>query len=128
MAINPLNGQKIPIIHDSILVNPEFGSGAVKITPSLSKADFECAKRNNLPIKTLNTSIFNLRGEKRSVAIQKLSSMGQLNAIEPYETSVPICSRSGDLVEEIVKPQWYFYSNQKVLKVTAAGCSSERKA
>jgi valyl-tRNA synthetase len=47
-VINPFNGRRIPIITDSITVDMEFGTGAVKITPAHDANDFECGQRNNL--------------------------------------------------------------------------------
>jgi len=47
-VIHPFNGREIPIIADSILVDPKFGTGAVKITPSHDFNDFECGKRHKL--------------------------------------------------------------------------------
>lgn len=53
--INPFTNQKIPIITDSILVDPTLGTGAVKITPAHDPNDFACGKRHNLPqINILN--------------------------------------------------------------------------
>ncbi|KAM7491377.1 hypothetical protein LguiA_034298 [Lonicera macranthoides] len=48
-AIHPFNGRKLPIVCDGILVDPNFGSGAVKITPAHDPNDFEVGKRHNLP-------------------------------------------------------------------------------
>jgi len=48
-AILPIANRRIPIIGDSILVDPEFGTGVVKVTPSHDKSDYEAGNRNNLP-------------------------------------------------------------------------------
>ena len=47
-VIHPINGRRIPIICDPILVDMNFGTGAVKITPAHDPNDFECGKRHNL--------------------------------------------------------------------------------
>lgn len=47
-VIHPINGRRIPIICDDILVDMSFGTGAVKITPAHDPNDFECGKRHNL--------------------------------------------------------------------------------
>ncbi len=47
-VIHPINGRRIPIICDDILVDMNFGTGAVKITPAHDPNDFECGKRHNL--------------------------------------------------------------------------------
>src|SRR5438270_942821 len=48
-AILPIANRRIPIIADPILVDPEFGTGVVKITPAHDKNDYEAGQRNNLP-------------------------------------------------------------------------------
>lgn len=47
-VIHPINGRRIPIVTDDILVDMNFGTGAVKITPAHDPNDFECGKRHNL--------------------------------------------------------------------------------
>lgn len=47
-VIHPINHRRIPIICDPILVDMNFGTGAVKITPAHDPNDFECGKRHNL--------------------------------------------------------------------------------
>lgn len=54
-VIHPFNGRKIPIITDSELVDMEFGTGAVKITPAHDPNDYECGKRHNLEFITVLT-------------------------------------------------------------------------
>ncbi len=53
--IHPFNGRKIPIITDAELVDMEFGTGAVKITPAHDPNDYECGKRHNLEFITVLT-------------------------------------------------------------------------
>ena len=48
----PLTDRTIPIVADGLVADPEFGSGAVKITPAHDFNDFECGKGNNLPPHT----------------------------------------------------------------------------
>ena len=54
-VIHPFNGRKIPIITDAELVDMEFGTGAVKITPAHDPNDYECGKRHNLEFITVLT-------------------------------------------------------------------------
>lgn len=54
-VVHPFNGRKIPIICDKVLVNMEFGTGAVKITPAHDPNDYECGKRHNLEFITMLT-------------------------------------------------------------------------
>ncbi len=48
-VVQPLTGRRLPIVLDSVLVDPKKGSGVVKITPAHDLNDFECAKRHSLP-------------------------------------------------------------------------------
>ena len=52
-VVHPFNGRKIPIIQDATLVDMEFGTGAVKITPAHDANDYECGKRHNLEFITI---------------------------------------------------------------------------
>lgn len=47
-AVNPITNREIPIIVDDILVDPKFGTGAVKVTPAHDYNDYDCGVRNNL--------------------------------------------------------------------------------
>lgn len=117
--IHPFVDRKIPIIADPELVDMSFGTGAVKVTPAHDPNDFACGRRNNLP----EITIFNLDGDvnenggerfngmKRYVArveVEKaLSELGLLRGKEPNAMSLPVCSRSGDIVEPMLIPQWW---------------------
>lgn len=117
--IHPFVNRKIPIIADPELVDMSFGTGAVKVTPAHDPNDFACGRRNNLP----EITIFNLDGDvnenggerfngmKRYVArveVEKaLSELGLLRGKEPNAMSLPVCSRSGDIVEPMLIPQWW---------------------
>lgn len=105
-VINPLNGKLIPVIADSIIVDPEFGTGAVKITPSLDKNDFECALRKGLPISSIPNDWFLNRGCRRTGTISKLKLSGRIKTAVPHQMTLNLCSRSKDVIEKIVKPQW----------------------
>src|SRR5439155_21665302 len=48
-ALLPIANREIPIVADSILVDPEFGTGVVKVTPAHDRNDYEAGKRNGLP-------------------------------------------------------------------------------
>ena len=54
-VVHPFSGRKIPIITDPELVDMEFGTGAVKITPAHDPNDYECGKRHNLEFITVLT-------------------------------------------------------------------------
>ncbi|XP_034255106.1 valine--tRNA ligase-like [Thrips palmi] len=114
---HPYRNEKIPIICDDF-VDAAFGTGAVKITPAHDKADYDVAKRHNLELISVinehgaihdNFEIF--KGMKRFVVremiLQDLASRGLLQGQSSHKMIIPKCSRSGDIVELIPKPQWF---------------------
>jgi valyl-tRNA synthetase len=119
-CIHPFSNRLLPIIADDILVDPKFGTGAVKITPAHDENDYECAKRHQLPIipvikedGTLNNNVNEKysglpRFTARTLIIRDLKEQNLFVKMENYETDVRICSRSKDILESILKPQWYF--------------------
>lgn len=116
---HPLVDRKLPIIADSELVDMSFGTGAVKVTPAHDPNDFACGRRNGLPEITIFTDDGDVNEEggprfaglKRYVArveVEKaLAAQGLLRGKEPNPMSLPVCSRSGDVVEPLLKPQWW---------------------
>ncbi len=118
MLQHPLVDRKIPVIADGELVDMEFGTGAVKVTPAHDPNDFTCGRRNKLPEVNIFTDDGNINenggefvGMKRFVARvaveKKLSELDLLRGKKPNPMSLPICSRSGDVIEPMLKPQWY---------------------
>ncbi|WVQ98646.1 valine-tRNA ligase [Kwoniella sp. CBS 9459] len=117
-AVHPFLDRKIPIITDSITVDMEFGTGAVKITPAHDPNDFECGIRNNLEFinlmnddGTYNENAGPYKGMKRfhirNAVIRDLKEKGLYVEEKDNEMQIPVCSRSGDVVEQIMKPQWW---------------------
>lgn len=118
-ALNPITGKKIPIICDEQAVEIEFGTGAVKITPAHDQNDFECGKRNNLEFINIFTEdgILNdncgiewkgmKRFDARKEVLKKLKETGNLVEQMDHAMNIPICSRSGDVIEPLLKPQWW---------------------
>ena len=106
------------IIIDDVLVDMNFGTGAVKITPAHDPNDFECGKRNNLEFinilnedGTLNDSTGPFAKMPRYSARKKMeedmTKMGLIRGKKPNPMVLSVCSRSGDIIEPIIKPQWY---------------------
>ncbi|KAK4686354.1 valyl-tRNA synthetase, partial [Tremellales sp. Uapishka_1] len=134
-VIHPFNGRRIPIIADGITVEMEFGTGAVKITPAHDANDFECGLRNKLEFinlmnddGTYNENAGEYQGMKRfhvrNKILQDLKDKGLYVGQADNAMQIPICSRSGDVVESIMKPQWWISCKpmaEEVLKRTAAG-------
>ena len=116
-VIHPFNGRKIPIVLDPVLVDMAFGTGAVKITPAHDPNDYECGKRHGLQ----EITIFNedgaindngapytgmMRYDCREKLAEDLKAKGLYVGKEDNEMQLPICSRSGDVIEPMLKPQW----------------------
>ena len=115
--ILPLVGREIPIVSDKG-VHKEFGTGAVKVTPSHSTDDFEIAKRHDLPfVNVINEEgkMFNVLDkylgltvmECRSVLVKDLKETGCLVKEEGYENSVGHCQRCDTVVEPLLSKQWF---------------------
>jgi len=116
-VIHPFSDRKIPIIADTF-VERDFGTGAVKITPAHDPNDYECGKRNNLPFLTIFTDDGNVsdgcgqfsgmkRFDARKAVLKALEEKGLYRETKDNPMVVPVCSRSKDIVEPIIKPQWY---------------------
>ena len=114
----PLMNREIPIITDDILANPEFGTGAVKVTPSHDPNDFEAGLRNNLPqIDIMNeTAQMNQnagpyqgldRFEAREKVLHDLESGGFLVAVKDYVVPLGKCDRCKTIIEPRLSTQWF---------------------
>ena len=113
----PLQGRHIPIIADQY-VDPEFGTGMVKITPAHDPNDFEVGNRHNLErINTMNedaTMNANAgkyegldRFEARKAIVADLEEQGYILKIEPIVHSVGHSERTGVQVESRLSTQWF---------------------
>ena len=114
----PLTGRRIPIIADEY-VDPEFGSGCVKITPAHDFNDYEVGLRHNLPIInifTINAEINenapapyrNLdRFEARKRVVADLQTAGLIEKIDDHSMMVPRGDRSAEVIEPYLTNQWF---------------------
>ena len=113
----PLLEREIPIIGDSV-VDREFGSGAVKITPAHDFNDYEMGQRHQLPLLnilnrdgSLNEEAGPYKGlknpEARKRIVEDLEAQGFLVKIEPHAHSVGHCQRTGVVVEPLISEQWF---------------------
>ncbi|MGW6335669.1 valine--tRNA ligase [Nocardia rhamnosiphila] len=115
---HPITGRQIPIIADDY-VDPEFGSGAVKITPAHDPNDFEMGLRHNLPMPTImdergriadtGTEFDGMdRFEARVKIRERLAAEGRIVAEKrPYLHSVGHSERSGEAIEPRLSMQWW---------------------
>ncbi|MFH1990562.1 MAG: valine--tRNA ligase [Patescibacteria group bacterium] len=117
-AILPLTNREIPIIADR-LIDIDFGTGAVKVTPAHSMVDWQIGQTHNLQI----ISVIDERGrmntnapetyrelkveEARKKIVDDLTAIGLVEKIEDYTHSVPKCYRCDSTVELIPSKQWF---------------------
>ncbi|KAJ1679950.1 valine--tRNA ligase, partial [Spiromyces aspiralis] len=117
-AVHPFCDRRIPIIVDDIIVDPEFGTGAVKITPAHDFNDYEVGKRHNLPCinilnedGTFNENAGPYAGQKRfhvrKAIIEDLKAKGLYVDCRDNSMTIPVCIKSGDIIEPLTKPQWW---------------------
>ncbi|XP_048325776.1 valine--tRNA ligase, mitochondrial 1 isoform X1 [Ziziphus jujuba] len=136
-AIHPFNGRRIPIICDAILVDPEFGTGAVKITPAHDPNDFEVGKRHKLEFINIFTDDGKINGnggsefagmprfKAREAVTESLKKKGLFKEAKTNEMRLGICSRSNDVVEPLIKPQWYVSCSTMAKKSLDAAMDEE---
>jgi valyl-tRNA synthetase len=117
-AIHPfIPDRKVVIISDEE-VEMDFGTGAVKITPAHDPNDFAKGRRHDLEFinilnddGTLNENGGPYKGEKRFdvryKVIADLKELGLYNKQEENPMTIPLCSKTKDIVEPILKPQWW---------------------
>ncbi len=116
-VILPLMNREIPIIADEA-VDPEFGTGAVKVTPAHDPTDFEIGQRHNL--ETIQVIGFDgqmteaagpYHSETVAVArgrvLEDLRKIEALEKEEDYTNAVAVCERCGTLVEPLISKQWF---------------------
>ncbi len=115
---HPITGRQIPIVADDY-VDPEFGSGAVKITPAHDPNDFEIGLRHNLPMPTIMDKTGKIadtgtefdgmdRFEARVKIRERLAEEGRIVAEKrPYVHSVGHSERSGEPIEPRLSMQWW---------------------
>ncbi|KAI9013757.1 valyl-tRNA synthetase [Phycomyces nitens] len=115
---HPFINRRIPIITDDIAVDMSFGTGAVKMTPAHDFNDYEVGKRHNLEFinllnddGTYNENAGPYAGMKRfhvrTKIIEDLKAKGLFVGVKENPMAVPVCSKSGDVIEPLMKPQWW---------------------
>ena len=117
-AWRPLAREKIPIIADEA-IDPEFGTGVLKVTPAHDTLDFEIGQRHNLPVvdvlhpdgKINCPAVPELDGldrfEGRKRAAELLKEKGLLSKTEPHENNVGFSQRSDVPIEPRISEQWF---------------------
>jgi valyl-tRNA synthetase len=122
-AILPLVGRKLRIIADDY-VRPDFGTGALKITPAHDPNDFEIGRRHSLAQPSVigedgritDEAPDEFRGltvaEAQARIVDRLDGEGLLARTEPYEHEVPFSQRSGQRIEPLISLQWFMRMNE----------------
>ncbi|KAM4697001.1 valine--tRNA ligase [Rhinophrynus dorsalis] len=116
-VVHPFSNRLLPILFDEF-VDMSFGTGAVKITPAHDQTDYEVGMRHSLEFINImddNGILINVpqpflgmkRFEARKAVLAALKEKGLFKEIKDNPMVVPICSRSKDIVEPLLKPQWY---------------------
>src|SRR5881392_58894 len=117
-AWRPLARDKIPIVADEA-IDPEFGTGVLKVTPAHDALDFEIGQRHDLPIIDVLTpagrvncpAVPELHGlerfEARKKAAELLEARGLLEKAEPHENNIGFSDRSEVPIEPRISEQWF---------------------
>jgi len=115
---HPFVDREIPIVTDAILVDPKFGTGAVKVTPAHDFNDFATGKRHGLEEIAIfdETGKVNENGgefkgldrrEARKAVKKKLEEVGFAEGTKPHTLTLPKCQRCGTIVEPMISTQWF---------------------
>lgn len=115
---HPFVDRKIPIITDAVLVDMSFGTGAVKVTPAHDPNDYTCGKRNNLDFIIIFTEDGKIasnggkfaglmRYDARVAMEKELQALGLFRGKAPNPMRLGLCSRTSDIIEPMLTPQWY---------------------
>jgi valyl-tRNA synthetase len=115
---HPFVDRLIPIIADDLLVDPKFGTGAVKVTPGHDPNDFECGQRHGLPVLSILDEKGNVTAEggpfagldrtaARREVKARLQALGLERGSKPHLHSVGHCQRCDTVVEPLVSTQWF---------------------
>src|SRR4051794_401291 len=130
-AILPLVGRRLRIIADPY-VKPEFGTGALKITPGHDPNDFEIGRAHGLDEITVIGEDGRMTGaagerfagmaalEARDAVVAALREEGRINRTEPYAHEVPYSQRSGERIEPLISLQWFMRMEELAAPAHAA--------
>ncbi|XP_013380246.1 valine--tRNA ligase [Lingula anatina] len=134
---HPFCDRKMPIVCDEF-VDMNFGTGAVKITPAHDHNDYDVGKRHNLDFITIIDDSGNICGDcgiftgmkrfdARKAVLKELKELQLFRDIQDNPMVVPVCSRSKDIIEPLLKPQWYVDCSDMASKAVEAVRSGELK-
>lgn len=115
--ILPVAGREIPVIEDEY-VDPEFGTGAVKITPAHDSNDFEVGNRHGLPqVQVIDRNAVMTgeagkykgldRWECRKRLVRELDALGYLIRVDDHTHAIGHCYRCSTVIEPMLSKQWF---------------------
>ena len=119
----PLTGREIPVIADEF-VDPEFGTGAVKVTPAHDPNDYEMGQRHNLSEIAVIDQHAKMTAEAgqefagldrykaRDLVVEKFAELGLLEKVVDYEFSISKCERCKTVIEPLTSTQWFLRMDQ----------------
>jgi valyl-tRNA synthetase len=114
----PIVNREIPVVADEF-VDPEFGTGAVKVTPAHDPNDYEMGVRHNLPqvvvidqfarmTEAAGQEFYGLdRYKARELVLEKFEELGLLEKVVDYEFSISKCERCKTVIEPLISTQWF---------------------
>jgi valyl-tRNA synthetase len=114
----PLTGREIPIIADEF-VEPEFGTGAVKVTPAHDANDYDMGQRHSLPQVVVIDAQAKMtedagedfvgldRYKARTKVVEKFEELGLLDKVLDYEFAISKCERCKTVIEPLISTQWF---------------------
>ena len=116
-VVLPIIGREMPIVADHA-IDPEFGTGALKVTPGHDPTDFDIGQRHDLPVITVIDPDGNMaaqagpyagqeRFQCREDVVKQLEREGLLEKAESYRHSVGHCQRCKSVVEPLISVQWF---------------------
>ena len=116
-VVLPIMGRVIPVVGDEA-IDPEFGTGALKVTPAHDPVDFEVGQRHRLDAPNVigeDGAMTRVAGkyagverfEARRRVVEELDSLGVLDKVEPHQHSVGHCQRCATVVEPLISMQWF---------------------
>src|SRR5215217_634167 len=124
-AILPIVGRRLRIVGDPY-VKPEFGTGALKITPGHDPNDFEIGRAHKLEAITVIGEDGRMTAEAgepfagmpvleaREAVVEALRAEGRIARTEPYTHNVPVSQRSGERIEPLISLQWFMRMDELV--------------
>ncbi|KAL6782093.1 TSV2 [Auxenochlorella protothecoides x Auxenochlorella symbiontica] len=133
-VVHPVNGRRLPIVADAELVDMAFGTGAVKITPAHDPNDFATGKRHGLEFVNVLDDDGRMNGDgtgefagmprfaARVAIVDWLKARGLFRGAAPNPMRLGVCSRSSDVIEPVLKPQWWV----ACAGMAAAACEAVR--